>query len=70
MKTRFLIISILAITMATSCASRKDLIYFQDEPLNGGYIDSSPAQLIYKPDDILTINVSAADPIVAKPFNL
>ncbi len=70
MKTRFVIISILAITMATSCASRKDLIYFQDEPLSGGYIDSSPAQLIYKPDDILTINVSAADPIVAKPFNL
>ncbi len=56
--------------MATSCASRKDLVYFQDEPLSGGYIDSAPEQLVYKPDDILTINVSAADPLAAKPFNL
>lgn len=70
MKTRFIILSILAITISTSCASRKDLIYFQDEPLSGGYIDSSPEQLFYKADDILTINVSAADPVAAKPFNL
>jgi len=70
MKTRLVIILILAISMATSCASRKDLVYFQDEPLSGGYIDSAPEQLVYKPDDILTINVSAADPLAAKPFNL
>lgn len=70
MKTNIVMISILAITMATSCVSQKDLVYFQDEPLSGGYIDSKPEQLIYKPDDILTINVSAADPLAAKPFNL
>lgn len=70
MKTNIVIISILTLTLVTSCASPKDLIYFQDEPLSGGYIDSSPEQLIYKPDDILTINVSAADPLAAKPFNL
>ncbi|MBJ7882695.1 polysaccharide biosynthesis/export family protein [Gelidibacter salicanalis] len=70
MKTHIFIISILALAFASSCASRKDLVYFQDEPLSGGYIDSTPEQLIYKPDDILTINVSAADPIAAKPFNL
>jgi polysaccharide export outer membrane protein len=70
MKTRFVTISIITILTLTSCASRKDLVYFQDEPLSGGYIDSAPEQLVYKPDDILTINVSAADPIAAKPFNL
>lgn len=70
MNPRSIIILIFAIAMATSCASRKDLAYFQDEPLSGGYIDSSPEQLIYKPDDILTINVSAADPMAAQPFNL
>lgn len=70
MKTRLVITSLLAIALATSCASRKDLVYFQDEPLSGGYIDSSPEQLVYKADDILTINVSAADPLAAKPFNL
>ena len=56
--------------MCTSCASRKDFAYFQDEPLSAGYLDSAPEELIYKPDDILTINVTAADPIAAQPFNL
>lgn len=70
MKTRILIISILTISMITSCGSSKDFAYFQDELLTDGYIDSTPEQLIYKPDDILTINVTAADPIAAKPFNL
>lgn len=70
MKRHLFIISIVATMIISSCASRKDLIYFQDEPLSGGYIDSSPEQLIYKPDDILTINVTAADPLTVKPFNL
>lgn len=70
MKTPFIIILVLSIALATSCATPKDLVYFQDEPLSAGYIDSSPEQLVYKPDDILTINVSAADPIAAQPFNL
>lgn len=70
MKSFFVIITLLAISFITSCASPKDLVYFQDEPLSAGYIDSSPEQLIYKPDDILTINVTAADPLAAQPFNL
>eukprot|EP01093_Parvamoeba_rugata_P004327 TRINITY_DN1602_c1_g1_i1.p1 TRINITY_DN1602_c1_g1~~TRINITY_DN1602_c1_g1_i1.p1 ORF type:complete len:267 (-),score=39.02 TRINITY_DN1602_c1_g1_i1:24-800(-) len=70
MKTRILIISILAIINATSCASRKDIVYFQDKPLEEGLIASEATQLIYKPDDILTINVSALDPDTVKPFNL
>lgn len=69
MKIRLFTLTVLVI-MATSCASRKDIAYFQDRPLSDGYIDSAPEQLIYKPDDILTINVSAADPIAAQPFNL
>lgn len=56
--------------MATSCASRKDLVYFQDETYVEGQMESTPVQLAYKPDDILTINVTAADPLAAKPFNL
>lgn len=70
MKASFIIISILAISMATSCASSKDFAYFQDEPLSGGYIDAAPEQLIYKPDDVLTINVTAASEEAARPFNL
>jgi polysaccharide export outer membrane protein len=46
------------------------MVYFQDEPIGNSQIDSAPKQLIYKPDDILTINVSAADALAAQPFNL
>ena len=70
MKTRFLIISILAIFLATSCGSRKDFIYFQDEALLEGQLSSEPTELTYKPDDILTINVTALDPATVSPFNL
>ncbi|NRD20160.1 polysaccharide biosynthesis/export family protein [Winogradskyella eckloniae] len=70
MKTRILMISLLAIFTATSCATRKDLIYFQDEPIEEGQLTSEPTELIYKPDDILTINVSALDPDTVRPFNL
>ncbi len=71
MKTRILLIVIVSIFMATSCASRKDIVYFQDEPIEEGIINmAAPKQLIYKPDDILTINVSALDPATVMPFNL
>ncbi len=69
---RYLIfnISIISLIALSSCASRKDMVYFQDEPIGNDQINSAPSQLIYKPDDILTINVSAFDPLTVKPFNL
>ncbi|WP_179019436.1 polysaccharide biosynthesis/export family protein [Winogradskyella forsetii] len=70
MKIRILIISILAIITASSCASRKKIVYFQDEALEDGQLTTEPLQLTYKPDDILTINVSALDPETVRPFNL
>ncbi len=70
MKSRNLIIPILAILMLSSCGSRKNIVYFQDEPLEGDVTMSEPKQLIYKPDDILTINVAALDPYTVRPFNL
>lgn len=70
MKTRILIIPILSLFIATSCVSSKNIIYFQDEPLEQGELSSEPSQLTYKTDDILTINVSALDPDTVAPFNL
>lgn len=70
MKNQVLLISLLALFTITSCASRKDLIYFQDEPIEEGIAATEPEQLIYKTDDILTINVSAFDPETVKPFNM
>ena len=70
MKTRILIISILAIVSCLSCSTPKDIVYFEDEPIGDGLIMLEPKQLLYKPDDILTINVSALNPETVKPFNL
>ncbi|WP_138434062.1 polysaccharide biosynthesis/export family protein [Winogradskyella algicola] len=70
MKKRNLVLHLIAILVLTSCGSRKNIIYFQDEPLQGDVLVSEPKELIYKPDDILTINVSALDPDTVAPFNL
>ncbi len=59
------------IIILSSCASRQDLVYFQDEPLTDAYSDmNSDFQIRFKPDDLLTIDVSALEPEAAKPFNL
>jgi len=52
----------------SSCASRQDLVYFQDADkeieLSVKYV------LTYKPDDLITISVSALDMDAVRPFNL
>ncbi len=72
MKTRTttILIALIGLLAATSCASRKDLIYFQDEHITKGIANSEPQELIYKTDDLLTIDVSALDPDAVRPFNL
>jgi len=70
MKTRFFLISILALFIVSSCVSRKKIIYFQDELLSDALKASTPPQLIYKSGDILTINVSAYAQETVAPFNL
>ncbi len=61
---------LLVIASLKSCASRKDIAYFQDEK-NANY--SQPViiyELIYRPSDMLTIDVTALDPETVRPFNL
>ncbi len=70
MKTHKIILQLITILILTSCGSRKNIVYFQDEPIEDGVLVSEPKPIIYKPDDILTINVSALDPDTVKPFNL
>lgn len=53
-----------------SCASRQDLIYFQDEPLTKLNSIPSNFQLKYKADDLITVDVTALDFEAAMPFNL
>ncbi len=70
LKNSLKVLSIFAIAVLSSCASKKDIVYFQDEPLSEtSQIDNS-FQLTYKTNDILTIDVSSIEPAAVMPFNL
>ena len=64
------LIVILALIIISSCASRQDLVYFQDEIASETDALGFSHELVYKTDDMLTIDVSALDPEAAIPFNL
>ncbi len=54
----------------SSCVSKKEIIYFQNISEQLAQLDSVQNNFKIKPNDILSIVVSAYDPTVAKPFNL
>ncbi|WP_396168157.1 polysaccharide biosynthesis/export family protein [Flavobacterium sp.] len=64
------IIFSLLVVAFSSCAPRKDIVYFQN--IDGlAANDKAPNyEIKIQPDDLLTIIVSAADPESAIPFNL
>jgi polysaccharide export outer membrane protein len=72
MKLTFSIVSklIIIITVLNSCASRQDIAYFQDEKIGNFTQPKLFYDLIYQPNDMLTIDVTALDPETVKPFNL
>jgi polysaccharide export outer membrane protein len=53
-----------------SCASRKDIVYYQDLDGSSSNIKSNSYEIKIQPDDLLMIIVSAEDPEIALPFNL
>jgi polysaccharide export outer membrane protein len=53
-----------------SCASRKDLVYYQDIDTLTQKEKSNSYEIKIQPDDLLMIIVSAEDPEIAIPFNL
>ncbi|MBT8393249.1 MAG: polysaccharide biosynthesis/export family protein [Bacteroidia bacterium] len=60
----------LLIAILNSCASREDFAYFQDEKIVNFTQPKLFYDLIYQPNDMLTIDVNALDPETVKPFNL
>lgn len=73
----FKVFSILILTILSSCASRQNVVYFQDEAITSAIENqNSNFELRYKTDDLLTINVSSSQAFdadgldVTKPFNL
>jgi polysaccharide export outer membrane protein len=53
-----------------SCASRKDVVYYQDIDGTTSQGKSNSYEIKLQPDDLLMIIVSAEDPEIAQPFNL
>ncbi|MDT0651629.1 polysaccharide biosynthesis/export family protein [Autumnicola edwardsiae] len=69
LKPFLLIISLLLMT--ASCVSRKDVVYFQGLETAEAKIDTQQkSTLQIKPNDLLTISVSAPEQEAAMPFNL
>ncbi|MGG6231730.1 polysaccharide biosynthesis/export family protein [Tenacibaculum sp. SDUM215027] len=63
-------IVLILITMCiSSCASRKDIVYFQKDQVNQS-LTNTAYKTIFKPDDLLQITISALDMDAVKPFNL
>ena len=58
--------------IASSCGSRKDYVYFQDEPITNESLSQldNNHEIKYKPNDILTIDVSAEVFESVAAFNL
>lgn len=54
----------------TSCASRQEIAYFQDEKIGNFTQPNLIYDLVYQPNDMLTIDVTALDPETVRPFNL
>lgn len=60
----------LLIALLFSCASRKDIVYYQGIDGISAQEKSSSYEIKIQPDDLLMIIVSAEDPEIAIPFNL
>ncbi|WP_274476568.1 polysaccharide biosynthesis/export family protein [Mangrovimonas aestuarii] len=69
---RFLLtyLIILFIGMNTSCKSPENVVYFQSDQASSQANIKNNIDLVYKPNDMLTIDVAGLDPLAVQPFNL
>ena len=65
-RLQVILVAILAISLSTSCVSRKKVAYFQELDNQ----QSLPNNVKIQADDLLTIRVSAPEQEAAMPFNL
>lgn len=70
MKTRIILIALAASFALSSCASYKDILYFQD--IDQAQLDklTTEYEAVIKKDDRLSILVSGPDKTVCAPYNL
>ena len=53
-----------------SCASKKDVVYFQNANDFETIVNDNLTENRYKVDDVLSIHISTLDPEASLPFNL
>ncbi|MEE9409175.1 MAG: polysaccharide biosynthesis/export family protein [Polaribacter sp.] len=68
-KTQYFIRVFLLLLFFTSCVSKKNIVYFQNDEIDQSKVSNSYKTII-KPDDLLQITITAQDAEAVKPFNL
>lgn len=68
-RTLFILGAILGLFL-TSCASKKDVVYFQNSGSFETLVDRNSFTPKFKVDDLVSIHVSTLDPEASAPFNL
>ncbi|MCL6275557.1 polysaccharide export protein [Muricauda sp. 2012CJ35-5] len=73
MKTKFLLTRLpilLLISLLASCASKKDIVYFQNAGEFETFVDRNSFTPKFKVDDVVSIHVSTLNEEASAPFNL
>tara|TARA_R110002049_G_C9167776_1_gene561611 strand:- start:2622 stop:3383 length:762 start_codon:yes stop_codon:yes gene_type:complete len=65
-----IIVLILFVFLLTSCASRKNVVYFQDTGNFETVVNKNRSISKFKVDDLVSIHVSSLNPEASVPFNL
>lgn len=60
---------LLVVVLLSSCVSKKDIVYFQNDEIEQSQVSNS-YKTIVKPDDLLQITITAQDVDAVRPFNL
>lgn len=60
---------ILVLLVFSSCVSKKEIVYFQNDEIDQSKVSNSYKTII-KPDDVLQITITALDIEAVRPFNL
>lgn len=66
--TRYLFLALFCVVL-TSCVSKKEVLYFQDIESLGENTNNASYNTVIRPNDLLSIAVTALDPAVVAPFN-
>ena len=65
-----IVLSLSTALFLSSCASKKDVVYFQDTGDYETIVSNNKHVGKFKVDDVVSINVSTFDPTASMPFNL